>query len=663
MPDKQLFNHLHIDVETYSSEDLKTCGVYRYVEAVDFEILIFAFAFNDEPVKVVDLASGEKLHPGIIAALIDPRVVKHAHNAAFERAAIRAHFGINTDPAQWVCTMVQCTYSGLPAALGAAAKVLGLAEQKDAAGAALIKLFSVPCKPSAANGQRRRNLPSHYPDKWAEYVGYCVQDVVTERAISKRINEILPAGYYPDREREVWVLDQKINDIGVRVDVQLARNAININACSLVDVTDELVRLTSLQNPNSPAQLKKWLSSELDENVSSLTKAAIDTLLSGNIGEAVARVLALRIEAGKTSVTKYQRAISGACGDDRLRGLHQYYGGARTGRWAGRMIQPHNLPVNTMPGLDTARNFVLAGNTEALQMLYPSVSSVLSQLIRTAFIPAQGCVLLAADFAAIEARVIAWLARETWRMDVFNSHGKIYEASAAQMFKIPIEQIGKGSPYRKKGKIAELALGYQGGVNALLAMGSEKMGIPSEDLPGMVMLWRKANPGIVRLWSEAERCAVEVLSGARQAVIAGTAVKFTSSTDAMYVHLPSGRVLSYYGAALRDGKYGRPEVVYMGMDQTTKRWAKIGTYGGKLVENIIQAIARDCLAEAMLRLDSDGISVVMHVHDEIIAEVARIEAAATAERMAYIMGLPMPWAPGLPLKADVDILNYYKKED
>lgn len=644
---------LSIDIETYSGVDLTKSGVYAYTEAPDFEILLFGYAFDDGPVEIVDLASGEGLPAEVFEALTDPTTIKTAFNANFERTCLAKHFNKPMPPEQWRCTQAHALTLGLPIRLEDVAKALKLKHQKDNAGKALIRYFSIPCKPTKANGRRTRNLPEHASEKWEQFKAYCRQDVEVERAIRERLLQ------YPMQEQKLWELDQRINDTGVRIDPVLVKNAIACDTIYQEKLLAEATRLTGLDNPNSVSQLKKWLKEAVDLEVESLNKESVPELLKQTKSNTVKRVLELRQELAKTSVKKYQAMERAKCRDDRIRGLLQFYGANRTGRWAGRLVQVQNLPKNKLKDLDLARNLLLTGQYDALELLFDSVPVVLSQLIRTAFIPSPGCRFVVADFSAIEARVIAWLAGEKWRMDVFNSHGKIYEASAAQMFKVPVESITKGNPLRQKGKIAELALGYQGSKGALITMGALNMGLTEEELPGLVTTWRQANPAIVRLWQDVENAALTAVREKRPVLIQ-YGVVFTYESGILFIRLPSGRRLAYVKPKIEvEERFNKKGLTYEGYEQG--KWSRLKTYGGKLVENIVQATARDCLAEAMLLLDAAGYRIVMHVHDEVVMEVPNNDPHAL-EDACEIMGQPIDWAPGLPLRADGFECNYYRKD-
>lgn len=649
---------LAIDIETYSPVDLAQSGIYPYSESPDFEILLFAYAFDDEPVKIIDIAQGERLPLDVLKALTDPDVQKTAFNAAFERICIGRFFSLDLPIAEWDCTMVRSAMLGLPLSLDAVSRALKLPEEKMVVGKALIRYFSIPCNPTKANGGRSRNLPRHDPGKWELFKRYCIRDVEVERAIRKRVSAYRPT----DFERKLWVLDQQINDRGVGLDMDLVESALLIDERTRQALIKEASDITGLPNPNSAVQLKEWLSRETEETVESLTKEAVSELLPRVSSARASRVLQIRRELAKTSVKKYEAMSRAVCRDSRIRGLLQYYGANRTGRWAGRLVQVHNLPQNHLKDLDLARQTVLEKDPQLVELLFGNVPDTLSQLIRTALIAKEGHTFFVADFSAIEARVIAYLAGEKWRLDVFRTHGKIYEASASQMFKVPIESVTKGSPLRQKGKIAELALGYQGGVGALQAMGALKMGVPQEELPELVEGWRAANPAIVKLWDKVNRAATRAVEEQR-CVDLGHGIDFSFENGHLFVKLPSGRRLCYLYARIGKNRFGSPSLLFDGMDQTTKKWGTMETYGGKLVENIVQAVARDCLAVAMMRMDEAGYEIVFHVHDEVISEVEDTPDNADRLRaMCSLMGKPIPWAPGLPLRADGYITKYYKKD-
>lgn len=647
---------LTLDLETYSSADLKRVGAAKYAEAEDFEILLMSYAVDDEPVRVWDFTKNGT--PWFLAkALTDPEVLKVAWNISFERSCFRAALGVYSPPEQWRDAMTMAAMNGLPMTLEAAGAALNLEEQKLSTGKALINYFCKPCKPTIKNGGRTRNLPEHDPEKWADFITYCKRDTETERTIYKR----LLAFPVSDFERRLEAMDARMNERGVEVDPILAKSAVYVDKALKDENTEEMRRLTGLSNPNSVAQLKTWLEA-VGVSVDSLDKATVADLKGEIKSPTVRRVLELRQLMGKTSTTKYKAMLEAACSDGRVRGLLQYYGAGRTGRWAGRRVQLQNLAQNHLDEIDQVRELVKARDLETLELCFDSVPDVLSQLIRTAFVAKDGHTFLVADYSAIEARVIAYLAGERWRMDVFAGSGKIYETSYAQAFNVPVGSVKKGSPERQKGKIMELALGYGGGVKALVAFGADKLGLTDDEMQDLVNRWRMASPTIPRLWSRVEEAAKRALAnpGRRCAVThpAGAVAIYWRDKDALRCQLPSGRVLSYWGARLEEYK-GRPSVVFMGQNQTTRKWEKTETWGGKLVENIVQAFARDCLAEALLRLDAEGYKTVFHVHDEIVAEAPD---GSRWEDMAEIMGRPIPWAPGLLLRADGYDTKFYKKD-
>jgi len=649
---------LSIDIETYSSIDLKTCGVYRYVEAPDFEILLFAYAYDDEPVQVVDLTAFEDLPEQVMRDLTNPDVIKTAFNANFERTCIAKHFNIECDPRQWRCTAVWASALGLPGYLEGVAEVLNLEAQKDARGKALIKYFSVPCKPTKANGGRTRNHPEHDPEKWQDFIEYNRQDVVVERTIRKKL-ERFPI---PDHEWELWALDQQINDRGVRLDPILVQQAIACDAQYEARLMQEARELTGLENPNSVTQLKEWLAEQGLDASEGLNKNQMPVLLDQAPDDETRRVLELRQEMAKTSVDKYHAMERSMCADDRARGLLQFCGAGRTWRWAGRLIQVQNLPQNKIEDLTLARETLRNGDFEMLELLFGPPPFVLSQLIRTAFIPSPGCRFIVADFSAIEARVVAWLADEHWVLDVFRGHGKIYEATAAMMFKVPLETIVKGHPnyeLRAKGKVAVLACGYQGGENALAAMDTKREIDPNE-YPRLVKQWREANPNIVRLWYEAEEAAVTAVRE-KTTVKLKHGVRYRYEPGYLFADLPSGRSLAYVNPRIKpDPNFGKDGIVFDGMDQIKKKWMSHRTYGGRLVENLVQAIARDCLAESLRRLDAAGYNIVMHVHDEVVLDVPI--GFGSVEEVTGIMSRPIEWAPGLPLNAAGFECEFYQKD-
>lgn len=651
--------NLMIDIETYSSVDIGKAGSYKYAQSEDFEILLFAYKYDNLPTCVIDLAQGEEVPEHVVSALLDPLVIKHAYNAAFEIYCLnRAGYYTNAD--QWRCTMVHGMYAGYPAGLAAIGKAIGLPEEKQklAAGKALIRFFCQPCKPTKRNGGRTRNLPHHDPDKWELFKKYNEQDVETEYAIEQILSDIP----MPDNEIAVWHEDIRMNTRGVKVDRKLVAGALAIDEAEKRHLLGAAQKLTGLDNPGSNVQVLGWLQRNLpDHDVQNVTKATVAELLKTDLPGNVRDFLEVRQMLAKTSVTKYDAmARSMSDYDDRVRGLLQYYGASRTGRYAGRLVQIQNLPRNYLSTLGEARQLVRDGNGGAVKMIYGDVADTLSQLIRTAFIPEDGKKFIVSDFSAIEARVIAWLAGEEWVNEVFRTTGRIYEATAARMFHVDEDLIRKGNPeyaLRQKGKIATLALGYQGGPGALIAMGADKMGIPEEDLGEIVQLWRKANPHIVRMWYEIERCAKQVIrnGGVAQTHSIRFALEPACRTHFLSIQLPSGRKL-YYNAPYLDGD---GHICHFGQNQTTRKWERTETYGGKLTENIVQATARDCLVVTMMRLIEQGYVPVMHIHDEIVLEADPTDHLEDVNR---IFAEPIPWAPGLVLTAAGFEANYYMKD-
>ncbi|AWH77253.1 XRE family transcriptional regulator [Clostridium sp. HMSC19D02] len=649
---------LSIDIETYSDLDIKKVGVYRYVDSANFEILLFAYAFDNEEVKVIDLVNDEELPKEVIEALNDNKVIKSAFNANFERTSISKFLNINLKPNEWSCTMIKALTLGLPGSLDSVSKALKFNEdkQKMKEGKALIQYFCKPCKATKVNKGRTRNLPIHDMEKWNKFKEYCKQDVVVEREIRNKLSK------YKTTEREIklWYLDQRINDTGIKVDTELIENAIECDKRYTEKLTKEAIKITGLNNPNSPAQLKKWLSDKVGFEITSLTKESIPEILKQVDDENVVRILELRKLMSKTSIKKYEAMKLAKGNDNRVRGLLQFYGANRTGRWAGRLVQVQNLPQNHIEDLDLARNLLKEGDFDLIELLYDSVPDVLSQLIRTAFIPSEGHRFIVSDFSAIEARVIAWLAGEKWRLDVFNSHGKIYEASASQMFKIPIENIKKGSELRQKGKLAELSNGYGGSVGALISMGAIKMGLKEEELQPIVTAWRNANPNITKFWWDVDKAAKKAIKD-RTIVEIQHGIKFIYNPGVLFIELPSSRRLSYLRPKIEPHTtFSGDKITYEGMEQTSKQWKRIDTYGPKLVENIVQATARDCLREAMFNVTDAGYSIVMHVHDELVIDVDK--KGGSLEEVNSIMGKEISWAKGLPLKADGYECDYYKKD-
>jgi DNA polymerase len=647
---------ISIDIETFSDIDLGKCGVYRYAESPRFDILLFSYSMDDGQIKLIDLASGEILPEEIINALMDASIIKTAFNANFERVCLMKYLcrilgkEVYLDPSSWRCSEVQAAMLGLPLHLEGVAQVLQLEEQKMSEGKALIRYFCMPCKPTAANGGRKRNLPSDAPEKWEQFKAYNIRDVEVELAIRKKL-EKYPI---PEAEHDLYVLDQKINDRGFQADMNFVMQAITCDRQFSVAATEKAYELTGLENPNSVAQLKDWLVSRGVE-VENLSKKNVQELVGETEGE-VKETLKLRLLMAKTSVRKYEALERAVCSDGRVHGLLQFYGANRTGRWAGRLVQVQNLPQNHLEDLKLARDLVKEGRFEDIELLFGNTPGVLSELIRTAFVPKEGHRFIVADFSAIEARVISWLAREKWRLEVFASHGKIYEAAASMMFHVPIEEVTKGSPLRQKGKISELACGYGGGVGALKAMGALEMGVEEDELQGLIDNWRTANPRIVNFWWEVDKAAITAVKERTKTRTHG--IIFTYQSGMLFVTLPSGRNLVYVKPKLMLNKFGREGLTYEGIG-ATKKWERIETYGPKIVENIVQATSRDLLADAMLRLDQAGFAIVAHVHDEVICEVP--EGESSVEEICSFMSKGPKWAQGLPLTADGYECEFYQK--
>lgn len=664
-----MVHHLSIDLETYSSVPIKTAGAQRYIASSDFEILLFAYSLDGQPVQVVDMAIGEKVPDWVLKALYDPNYIKHAYNAVFEFVGISKVFG-QLIPSQWRDTMFHGLYCGYTAGLDATGKALGLSEDKQKlnTGKALIRYFCVPCKPTKSNGGRTRNYPQHDPEKWKLFKEYNAQDVVTEMEIEKRLSGV-PV---PDFVQKQWETDLIINLRGVAVDMPFVDGALVMDAQVKSELMQEATEISELDNPNSVKQLTAWLNKETSSDVelTDLRKATVSEMLNRDDNSPdVQRMLEIRQELGKTSTKKYNAIKSCVCPDNRVRGLLQFYGANRTGRWAGRLVQVQNLPRTYTDPIELARDLVTDRRTQAVRMIYGNVSDTLSQLIRTAFVASPGNVLIDADFSAIEARVISWLAGEKWRLDVFKSHGKIYEASASQMFGVPIDRIKKGNPeysLRAKGKVAELALGYQGSSGALIAMGALNMGLTEEELPDIVNRWRTANSHIRDLWYDMDGAAVDVIQngGCKRVHGLWLAREYDGTTGScsFTITLPSGRKLYYNDPKIGENRWGNPSITYMGVNDKNK-WGRIETYGGKLTENCVQAIARDCLAEAIERLEAAGFPIVFHVHDEVVIDIKPYAAHADMlDQVVQIMRQPPIWAHDLPLNADGWVGDFFTKD-
>lgn len=661
--------HLSIDLETYSDVNLKKAGLYRYVQSPAFEILLFAYSFDGAPTQVIDMAQGEKIPLEVIHALTDPQCLKHAYNAAFEWYCLSKYMGAQLPPSQWRDTMLHGLYAGYTAGLDATGRALGIPEdkQKLTTGKALIRYFCVPCKPTKANGGRTRNYPHHDPEKWALFKTYNGQDVVAEMEIERRLS-VFPV---PDFVQKQWETDLLINARGVAVDMDFCEGALELGETIRAQLTDEAVQLSGLQNPNSVKQLARWLSAETGDDITTLRKETIKELLGRDNADHVQRMLEIRQELGKTSTKKYDAIEAAVCDDRRVRGLLQFYGANRTGRWAGRLVQVQNLPRTYTEPLEFARELVKGRKLDALRIVYGSPNDTLSQLIRTTFVAAPGNVLIDADFSAIEARVISWLADEEWRLEVFRTHGKIYEASASQMFGVPLERIKKGNPeysLRQRGKVAELALGYQGGVPAMRQMDTGKLlaDLPDEEIKDIVDKWRNTNPKIRNLWYSFNDAAIRVIqNGGSLRVRCCTFARECDcirGTTCMTISLPSGRKLYYVEPAVGENRWGGPSITYMGVNDKNK-WGCIETYGGKLVENVVQAIARDCLAQAIEHLEAAGLPVVFHIHDEVVIDTAAFDTNdAMLDKVVKIMSTPIPWAEGLPLGADGWVGAFFKKD-
>lgn len=643
---------LHVDIESYCELDLTKTGVYAYAAHPSFDILLFAYAYDNEEVVCVDLFE-DNIPSKVIEDLFNPKIIKVAHNASFEMTCLSEYFQRRVDPKQWLCTMALAMHNGLPGSLSALSAVLDLEQQKMSVGTTLINYFSKPCKPTNANGKRTRNLPHHDRDKWRVFMDYNKRDVEAEQEIYDRLIGFLDQ---PPFEREVFLLDAEINNRGIMIDLDFVENAVAIDDKITAEHEDELRKITGLSNPNSTVQFKQYLQS-VGIACSSLTKKDAVALLESVTDETIKRAIELKLLMSKTSTAKYKAMLNAVCPDGRVRGLYQYYGANRTGRWAGRLVQMQNLTKNKIDEVDFAKDLIRNGDMECLKLIYSDIPDILSQLIRPAFIAKDGCKFIVADYSAIEARVVAWLSQEQWRLDLFSKGGDIYCASASQMFKVPVEKHGVNGHLRQKGKISELALGYGGGVGALKAMGALDMGIAEEELPDLVTAWRNANPKVVQMWRDFDRAAVDAIAtGSVTRVPCG--VEFRVVKGHMIMTLPSGRKLCYQKVRLEDDKFGK-RIKFKGMNQVTRKWEDTDTYGAKLVENATQAIARDCLATAMLRLKDRGFDIVGHVHDEVIVEAPQ---DVNMRDVCDIMAMPLDWAKGLYLPAEAFESPYYKKD-
>ena len=648
---------LSIDIETYSSVDLNSCGVHKYVESEDFEVLLFAYSIDYGPVKVIDFANGECLSEDVWELLVSKNCEKTAYNAAFERTCLAKWCGVPMPAEQWNCTMVLAASCGLPLSLKAAGEALGLSEEqaKMKEGADLIRLFCVPRKPTK-NKPWSRVTPDMEPEKWELFKSYNKRDVEVENTIRQRLLK-----WRPDTsEHKLWVLDQKINDTGMRADIQLAENAIRIGNGYREQLLGEAKQLSGLENPNSAEQVKAWLYAQEGLNVSSLNKKVIADVVSSLSSDDSKRFMDLRTEFSKSSVKKYEAILRSACEDEHIRGCFQFAGAGRTGRWAGRLVQLQNLPQNHLEDLDAARSIARDGDEETFECLYePNVQQTLSELKRTALIPEDEHKFIVADFSAIEARVVAWIANEEWRMQAFANGEDIYCASASQAFKVPVVKHGVNGHLRQKGKVLELACGYGGGVSAMKAFGADKLGMTDEEIAELVDKWRAASPHITSLWKSLESSAIRCIRKGVSTISTVGHIRFDLEDGVLWMTLPSGRRIAYWGAAYGENKWGNPSITYMGTDQTTKKWTRLETWGGKLTENLVQATARDCLKEAMLRLDREGYDIRAHVHDEVIINARPTD---TEDEVAAVMGEAIDWAPGLLLRADGYECEYYRKD-
>ena len=646
---------LSVDIETYSSADIRTTGAYKYAEAEDFEILIIAYSLDGSPVKAIDMYDiDESLYKEFKLALLDSDITKYAFNANFERICLAIHFNEPMHPSEWVCTMVNATRIGLPASLDKVGEVLNLQDQKDKSGKNLINYFSKPCKPTKTNGGRTRNLPEHDTEKWQMFIDYCIRDVEVEMNVADKIKDF----QVPTIEQRFWTVDQHINDRGIRLAEDLMLGANELDKISKAELLKQATLLTGLENPNSPTQLLAWFNTEQGIDIPNLQKKTVQEYVNKTTGKAK-QMLEIRLQMSKTSVKKYNKMHDMMCSDKRVRGLFQFYG-AGTGRWAGRGVQLQNLTKHYISDteLDIARDLIKQQDFDSLELLLDvNPQDLLSQLVRTTFTAEEGFELAVSDFSAIEARVIAWFAGEQWRLDVFNTHGKIYEASAAQMFNVPVESITKGDPLRQKGKVSELALGYQGGPGALKAMGALEMGLDEEELKPLVESWRAANPNIVDFWKGCQNAAIQTVKTRTEHHTHG--LRFYIKKGFLMIELPSGRALAYPKAKLGQNSWGSDVVEFMGLD-LNRRWTTLKTYGGKLVENIVQATARDLLAISLLRIEEAGFKTVGHVHDEVIIEIPK--GSNGLEEIEKLMSQPVSWAKGLNLNSDGFTSSFYMKD-
>lgn len=642
---------LSIDIETFSDIDLIKCGVYKYADSPAFEILLFAYSIDDGEINIIDLVNGEELPEEIAEAIKSDTVIKTAFNAQFERVCLSKHLGILLDPSSWYCTAVQAAELSLPSSLADVGAALGLERQKMTEGKELIKYFCVSCKPTKSNGGRTRNMPGDAPEKWALFKEYCKRDVDVERQIAKKL-EMYPIS---ESEHRLYVLDQRINDRGVLVDLELARQAVKLNSIQTAVATEQAYTLTGLENPNSVAQLKAWLT-ENGVEIESLSKKAVAALADETDGD-IQEMLHLRLLMSKTSVKKYEAVMRSVCRDNRVRRMMRFCGASRTGRWSGNILQPQSLPQNHLPDLTLARDIVKDGDFEMLNMTFGNVPNALSELIRTVLIPKPNHRFIVADFSAIEARVLSWLAGEQWRLDTFRNGGDIYCASASQMFRVPVEKHGVNGHLRQKGKISELACGYGGSVGALKNMGAVEMGVPEDELQGLINDWRNANPHIVKLWTEVGNTAMKAIK--EKTIVSLGKLVFMYERGILFIRLPSGRRLSYIKPRIGTNRFGGDSITYMGVG-ASKKWERLETFGGKLVENIVQAIARDLLASAMMNVANAGYNIVFHVHDEIIAEAP--DGQGSVDEMCMLMSINPDWADGIPLSADGYECEYYRKD-